>query len=240
MPGTRFVSRAKLSQSEIHIVNKRYGDALNLLSEVDAAGDKEVQNRKSSIMIRCYFEMDMDARAVSYTEEHLTEILASGYGEKVVKDMLIYYHKKKDLQQFERYVKFLARYPGNEPLIQYLSGKIYYQTGNYHRSYNYFYALSQMKSVYTDEALYFLGLYSTMVSRNTAGALAYFNRLIEMQEANITLKEKGMIQSAILYREMNNNDKARELLNKVMSSAKHGMSYIQASNLYHEFGYDTK
>jgi TolA-binding protein len=239
-PGTRFVNRAKLSQSEIHIVNKKYGDALNLLSEVEAADDKDLLNRKRSLMIRCYFDMDMDARAVSYAEEHLNEILPSGYGEQVVKDMLKYYHKKKDLQQFERYVKFLARYPGNEPFIQYLSGKIYFQTGDYYKSYNYFYALSQMKSAYADESLYFLGLYSMLVARNTAGALAYFNRLIEMQDANITLKERGMIQSAILYREMNNNDKARDLLNRVTSSAKHGMSYIQASNLYHEFGYGTK
>jgi TolA-binding protein len=239
-PGTRFVSHAKLSQSEIHIMNKKFGDALNLLSEVDAGGDKDVQNRKNYLLIRCYFDMDMDAKAVSYAEEHLPEILGSGHGEQMVKDMLKYYLKKKDLQQFERYVKFLARYPGNEPYAQYLSGKIYFQTGNYYKSYNYFYALSQVKSAYTDESLYFLGMYSMLVARNAAGALAYFNRLIELEEANIALKEKGMIQNAILYREMNNNEKARELLKKILSSSAHGMSYIQASNLYHEFGYDTK
>jgi len=239
-PETRFLNHAKLSQSEIHIMNKRYGDAVNLLSEVDAAGDKDVLNRKSSLLIRSYFEMDMDSKAISYAEEHLSEILAGGYGEQVVKEMLKYYHKKKDLQQFERYVKFLAGYPGNEPFIQYLSGKIYFQTGNYYTSYKYFYALSQMKSLYTDEALYFLGLYSMLVARNTAGALVYFSRLIDLPEANIAQKAKGMVQSAILYREMNNNDKAKELLNKVLSSSAHGISYIQAGNLYHEFGYDTK
>ena len=239
-PGTRFVNHAKLSQSEIQIMNKKYGDAVNLLSEVNAAGDKDVQNRKSSLLIRCYFDMDLDAKAVSYAEEHLPELLAGGYGEQVAKELLKYYYKKKDLQQFDRYVKFLARYPGNEPFINYLSGKMYFQTGNYYKSYNYFYNLSLLKSTYTDESLYYLGLYSMLVARNTAGALAYFSRLNELQEANIALKTKGMIQSAIIYREMNNNEKARELLDNILSSSQHGITYIQAINLYHEFGYDNK
>ncbi|OHD64136.1 MAG: hypothetical protein A2176_00650 [Spirochaetes bacterium RBG_13_51_14] len=236
-PGTSFVNRAKLSLSEMHIMNKKYQDAVNLLGEVTDDAGNDLRNRKNSLLIQCFFEMGMADKAVSSTEDHLSELLSSEHGESVMKHMLEYYHKKNDLQQFERYAQYLGKYTGNEPLIYHLSGTIYLQSGNFYKSYNYFYALSRMKSRYTDEALYYLGVYSLQVARNLSNAITYFSQLLALEEGNAAMKLKAQIELAIIYREMNNNDKAWNCLQQVLSATQRGLYYIQAGNLHEEFGY---
>ncbi|MBN2160045.1 MAG: tetratricopeptide repeat protein [Spirochaetes bacterium] len=239
-PGTRFVERAMLSLGEANMLNGEYQEAVNLLSEVASKDDRDAQQRKASLLTRCYFDMNMPDKAVAYAEENLSELLSSEYGGPVMRRMLEHYYEKKDLQQFDRYAKFLGKYPGNENLINYLSGKIYFETGNYYRAYGHFYALTASVNSYFDESLYHIGLHMFLVARNAAGAVAVFNRLIEMPDANESLKMKARLHLALIYREMNNDEKAKEFLNQILSSSQRGLVYLQAYNLYEEFGYGEK
>ncbi len=239
-PGTPFVYQAKLSLGEMKMMERKFTEAIHHLSTVENTGDKNIQNRKNSLLIRCYIETGMIDKAVALTEAHIQEMQGNEHGEPVFLGLVRHYYKKNDLPQFERYVKYLARYPGHETELIYMSGKIYFQSGNYHAAYNYFLALSRMKSPHVEEAFYFMGLYNLLVARNAGSALIFFSRLIEMEEASITIKRKALIQIAIIYREMNNNAKSIECLKKVLSKQHRGLTHVQAINLYSEFGYNGK
>ncbi len=238
--GTPHVDHARLSIGEMNIIEKKYTEAINYLSSVNAAADKSIHNRKNSLLIRCYLEMGKVDDAISLTEMNLKNLLDSEYGEQVFLSMVRHYYKKRELQKFERYSKFLARYRGNEPEINYLSGKIYFQNGNYHNAYNYFLSLSRIKSPHQDEAYYFIGLYNLLVLKNAGNALTLFTRISDIQDADESVIRKGLIQCAIIYHEMNNDEKARECLNRVIAVQHRGMTHIQALNLYNEFNYRVK
>lgn len=239
-PGTPYVDNAKVSLGEMSIMERKYPEAVKLLSEVGSAAEKTVQTRKISLLIRCYFEMDMPDKAVSLAEGNLQELAGSEFGGMPLLYLMRYYYKKKDLPQFERYAKLIVKYPGNEPEIEYLSGKIYFQSGNYTMSYNYFTSLLRRKGRHADEACYAVGLYNMLVARNTAAAMTYFKRLIDMEDADEHLKRKALIQCAILYREMNNMEQVQECLKKVLAVPHRGLAYIQAINLYDAFGLGSK
>ncbi len=239
-PGTPHANHARLSLGEMNLLEKKYTEAISYLSTADAAPDKGITNRKNSLLIRCFVEMGSTDDAVSLTEKNLQNLADSEYGGQVFLAMMRHYYKKGDLQQFERYSRLLSRYRGNEEEIGYLSAKVYLQAGNYYNAYNHYLALSKVKSPHQDEALYFLGTYSLLVTRNPGAALAFFTKILEMPEAGETLKRKALIQCAIIYREMDNNEKARECLGRVIAVQHRGLTHIQAINLYHEFNYNAK
>jgi tetratricopeptide (TPR) repeat protein len=239
-PGTPYADHARLSLGEMNLLEKKYIEAISYLSTADAAADRAIINRKNSLLIRCYIEMGRVDDAASLTEKNLQGLAESEFGEQVFLGMMRFYYKKGDLQQFERYSRLLARYRGNEAEVNYLSAKIYYQAGNYHNAYNQYFALSKIKSPHQDEALYFLGIYSLLVNRNPGNALTYFSKILEMPEGSETAKRKALIQCAIIYREMNNNEKARECLSRVLAVQHRGLTHIQAINLFNEFNYTAK
>ncbi len=239
-PGTFYVDHARLSLGELQLMEKKYAEAMNSLASVGDSSDKTIQTRKISLIIRCYFEMGKIDNALSLAETYLQNLLDSEYGEQVLLDMVRYYYKKQDLPRFERYSKLMARYRGNEAELNYLSGKFYFQTGNYHNAYNYFQALARMKSPHQDEGQFYMGLYALLVSRNAGNALTIFTKILESKDSSETIKRKSFIQSAIIYREMNNNEKARECLKKILEVPHRAQTYIQAINLYQEFGYNEK
>lgn len=239
-PGTAFVSSAKLSLAEVQMMNGKHPDALKSISEVDTGGSADLQNRKDALVIRCHFEMGNVDDAVAHAEKHLSELLRGEHGEPVLKRLIWHYYKNKDLQQFNRYGTLLKRYKGNEPLIACLSGRLYFHAGNYRAAYNHFWALSRMNSEYTRESWYYLGIYSLLASYNPAGALVYFLKIIEETDAHDSFTRKALIQCAILYREMNNLEKSKECLESVLASSEQGLIFMQARNLYEEFGYGVK
>jgi len=239
-PGTPHADHARLSLGEMNLAEKKFSEAIGYLSAVESATDKGIMNRKNSLLIRCFIETGKIDDAVSLTEKNLQNLAESEYGELVFLGMMRHNYKKGDLQQFERYSRLLSRYRGNEAETSYLSAKIYFQAGNYHTAYNHYLALSRMKSPHQDEAFYFLGIYSLLVARNPGAALAFFTKLIEMSEASETTKRKALIECAIIHREMNNDEKARECLNRVMAVQHRGLTHIQAINLFNEFNYNAE
>jgi tetratricopeptide (TPR) repeat protein len=233
-PETRFVDAARVSLGEIWARNEKYREAVTVLSEVNA---KDVLNRKNSLLIACYFGMNMDEMGALVTREHLDDLLKSEYSQEVLKYNLNFFYRKKDLQQFNQYAKYLSRHAGNEDLINYLAAKINFESGNYYKSCNYFNALSKTKNRYRGESLYYLGMYNLLVNGNAGTAIVYFSRLEDMQDVDQTLRLKAMIHLAIIYRELKNNYKAQAYLDEVLLSKERGLIFNQASNLYEAFGY---
>ncbi len=234
-PGTAFVDHAKLSLGEIMTGTKEYQDAVSLISEVADSEDQEKQSRKYALLIQLYFEMADDDKAASLCEQHLAGLAGSRYGESVFRLMVDHYYRKNDLPQFEKYSAYLTRYQGNEQLLNYLSGKIYLRAGNYYRAYNYYFAISRTKSEHADEAYYFIGLYNMLVVKSAANAIYYFTRVVDMQEGDETIKSKARIELSLIYREMNNPDKANEYLKQVLSATQRGLQFMQATNLLDSF-----
>lgn len=234
-PGTAFVDHAKLSLGEMKIGAQEYQDAVLLISEVPDGPDQEMLNRKYSLLIQAGFEMGDDEKAAGLCEQHLAGLAASRYGEPVFRLMVEHYYRKNDLQQFEKYSAYLTRYQGNEELLNYLSGKIYLRADNYYRAYNYFFALSRTKSEHLDEAYYFIGLYNLLVVKNATNAIYYFMRVIDLPEGSEAVKSKARIELSLIYREMNNADKANEYLKQVLSASRRGLQFVQAANLQETF-----
>ena len=148
-----------------------------------------------------------------------------------------YYYEKKDIQQFETFIKYLSRFKGNEDLINHYSGRIYFETGNYYRSYNSFTALSKTQNRYLDEALLYLGIFNLLMNRSVPGAVSCFTRLCAMKEADKSIQMRAMIHLAVIYHEMNDQNSARGYLDRVLASTERGLAHVQAGNLYELFGY---
>jgi tetratricopeptide (TPR) repeat protein len=239
-PGTGFVDDAKLSLGEMMIGSGEYQDAVNIITDVADGTDMEKMSRKHALLIRCYFEMGSDDKAAAMCEQHLAGLASSRSGEAVFRMMVEYYYRKNDLQQFEKYAAYLVRYQGNEQFLNHLSGKIYFRAGNFYRAYNYYFALSRMKSDHADEACYFLGVYNMLVVKSVTNAVYYFTRVLDMQESDEVMKSRARVELSIIYREMNNGEKANELLKQVLSATQRGLQFVQASNLYEAFGGDGK
>lgn len=235
-PGTRFVDHARVSQAELLFLNHKYQTALNLLSDVNGV---EVQGRKDSLIVACLFEMNLDEKAVAFTRERLDGLIAAEYGELAIKYNVKYYYEKKDLQQFELFIKYLSRFKGNEDLVNHYSGRIYFETGNYYRAYNSFTALSRTQNRYLDEALFYLGVFNLHLNRSVPAAVSCFTRLCDMREADKTLQLKAMIHLAVIYHEMNDDKTARGYLDRVLASSERGLPHVQAGNIYESFKYDT-
>jgi len=239
-PGTSFVDQARLSIGEMRILERKYPEAIDRLSTVEDSADINIQKRKNAMLIRCHCEMGMADMAATLIEAHLKDLTGSEYGEQVFTCMARYYYKKKDLPNFERYARHLERYPGNETELNYMAGKLNFLAGKYQSAYKYFLPISREKSNQGSEALYFIGLYNLMVARNTPAAMNIFVKLLDMEESTDSVKRKTLIQCAILYREMDENDKSLECLKMILSVQHRSMTYIQAINLLDQFGFEGK
>lgn len=234
-PGTAYVDHAKLSIGEMMIAAKEHQDAVLLISEVADSADQEKQSRKYSLLIRSYFEKGEDEKAAALCEQHLSGLASSHYGESVFRLMVEHYYRKNDLQLFEKYSAYLIRYQGNEQLLNYLSGKIYLRAGNFYRAYNYYFALAKTKSGHADEAYYFLGLYNMLVVKSATNAIHYYTRVIDLPEGDAAIKAKARIDLSLIYREMNNPERANEYLKQVLSATQRGLQFMQATNLQEAF-----
>ncbi len=239
-PGTAFVDHAKLSLGEMLIGTKEYQDAVSFISEVADSTDQEKQSRKYALLIQSYFEMGDDEKGASLCEQHLPGLAGSRYGEPVFRLMVEHYYRKNDLQQFEKYSAHLIRYQGNDQFLNFLSGKIYLRAGNYYRAYTNYFALSKTKSEHADEAFYYIGLYNMLVVKSVTNAIYYFMRVTDMPDGDEAIKSKARIELSLIYREMNNAGKANECLKQVLSATRHGLEFMQATNLLEVFSRDGK
>ncbi|MCP4129827.1 MAG: tetratricopeptide repeat protein [bacterium] len=233
-PSSGFVGAAKAELSRIYIKQERYKDALARLLEIK---DKNLADRKISMLINVYFTMGDSKKAIAMTRKHLKALLKGKYGEDIVKRNIEYFYKKKNLKEFNRFVRYLGRYKGNAAYINYMTGQFYYEKKYYQKSYYYFYKLSLLESEYKEESLYSLGSIALFVHRNKRLAVKYFTKLAEQDNKTSLYRWRAALNLAIIMNEMNNKNLSRYYLLEVMNSSLRGNYRAQALNLFERYGY---
>jgi tetratricopeptide (TPR) repeat protein len=160
--------------------------------------------------------------------------LKNRFTEKVLFLNLEYYFKNKNLNSVLKYANLLKPYRTYDNYIDYHSALLYYETGDYQKSYNLFYKLSLRENEYTTEMNYYLGRLNLLYNKNKSTAIKYFLKVVEIDAKNDYIN-KSRIELGILYFEMKNNEYAYSYLNEVISDNQHGKFRIEAENLLEYF-----
>ncbi len=236
-PGSSHEAHALIALGELRLRGGDPRGALALLAGIDVTRGEDIQIWKNALLIRCHFALGMPDEALALAEKTQQGLLRCPCGEPVMKLALDHYYRKKDLQQFRRYATFLARYKGNEELIEYLSGKVNFQAGNFPVAYRHFKELSAKGTRYRDEALYHAGLYELLVLGNAEAAVNTFSKLLEDNDDGNAFRVKALIEMALIHGEKGEETKARDCLMTVLRLTKKGNANTQAENLVERFGY---
>jgi len=219
---------------ELAIIKMELGDfnlSLNYLNQVES--DENVPERDSLIIINQFY-MDKEKSGADITDDRLKFILKTRFTEKVLLLNITYHYNNKHTVEFAKYAGLLKSYSNNENYINYLSGKLFYETGDYKKSYNYFYKLSLKDNEYTVETNYFLGRLSLLYNKNKNSAVKYFLKVIEL-DSKSDYNYKSRIELAIVYYEMKNTEVAFNYLNEIIKDTTHVRYKIEAENLLEYF-----
>jgi tetratricopeptide (TPR) repeat protein len=233
-PESEYVDFAKSSIAELYIQNGRFIDAIQKLNEIK---NKKLDDKKIALLIISHFKIDRVNIAAELTEKNLKVLSRSPYGEIVFKESVRYYYNDLDLKKFKKYSKYLKRYKGNENLINYLTGILYFNLNKYSSSYYFFYKLAQVNSKYRHEALYYLGLISYFKHKNPNLARSYFNKLIQSKNLNNKYTLQARVNLSILLKETGKIDLSKKYLSEIINTTDNKLLFIQAKNLYEYFGY---
>lgn len=237
-PGSGHEGHALLSLGEVRLLRGDPQGALAIIAGVESPSGGEILSMKNALLIRCYFPLGMVNEALVLTEKSRTGLLACACGEPVMNLVLDHYYRKKNLQQFNRYATFLARYDGNEEVIGYLSGKLNFETGNYAVAYRHFKELSMSGGRYRHEARYCMGLHELHVLGDGRAAGETFAGLISDSDTPGAVRLKALLDMAMIYRERGDDMKARECLITIIRMTGRGTEHAQAMNLIELFGYE--
>ncbi|HSV98410.1 MAG TPA: tetratricopeptide repeat protein [Spirochaetota bacterium] len=227
-PDSAFRDDARIEMAEIHGNNRKYGEALTLLDEIKS---EKHADRKLILRIVAMFRTGKIEEAVEMTRSGIRNILGHPAGETVVKEALFYYYLKGDLKNFAVYSSHLTKYSGNDPLLNYLSGKIYFEQQQYTKSSYFFGRLAATESEYREEALFFLGIISLHHHKNARIAAGHFQRLIDTSDPENSFAMKARINLALLMSEGANRARAEELLKEIEAGPENAVMKAQAENL---------
>ncbi len=233
-PATSYADPAALEMSEIYIRNRRYSEAAQRLLDIR---DEKLSDKKNALLIISYFRTGKISEAIELTQKNITRLLNQPYGEIVIKENLFYYYLNRDLGKFSLYAGFMGRYADTTSLVNYLSGKLYFDLKKYTTAYYYFYKLSQAESEYKKEALYNLGLISLFEQKNRQLAIAYFKKLAESADTQDALVMKGRLNLSILLNEKGDINVSRDTLSGILNGPENVTLKTQAENLWNYFGY---
>ena len=233
-PDSAIIDDARIEMAGLYANGRRYGEALEVLDRMSAAKHAD---RALILRITALFRTGKIEKAVEMTNSGIRSILKYPAGETVVKEALFYYYLKGDPVNFALYSTYLKRYSGNDPLLNYLSGKMYFERQQYNQSSYYFGRLAANESQYREEALFFLGIISMTYHKNARIAAGHFQRLIDTSDPDNQFAMKARINLAILMNESANYTKAEELLREVESGPENAAIKVQAENLseYYNF-----
>jgi tetratricopeptide (TPR) repeat protein len=232
-PDSPFTDDARIEMAEIHGNGRKYAEALALL---DAMKSEKHADRKMILRIVALFRTGKIEKAVEMTSSGIRNILKYPAGETVVKEALFYYYLKGDLKNFALYSSHLTKYSGNDPLLNYLSGKIYFEQQQYTTSSYYFGRLAATESEYREEALFFLGIISLHYQKNVRIAAGHFQRLIDTADPGNSFAMKARINLALLMNEGSNRARAEELLKEIEAGPENAVIKAQAENLKEQLG----
>ncbi len=233
-PESVYTDDARMEMAEIHGKNRRYGEALMLLDEIKS---EKHADRRMILRIIAMFRTGKIEKAVEMTSSGIKDIQRHPAGETVVKEALFYYYLKGDLKNFALYSSYLTKYSGNDPLLNYLSGKLYFERQQYAASIYFFGRLAATESEYREEALFYLGIISLHYQKNARIAAGHFQRLIETADPGNSFAMKARINLALLMSEAANRAKAEELLEEIESGPENVVIKAQAENLIEYFNF---
>jgi len=215
---------------ELAIIKMETGDynlSLNYLNQVEL--ENNIPERDSLIIIN-HFLMGKEKIASNITDSRLNFILKNRFSERVLLLNLEYHFNNEQVNSFMKYSALLKAYRNNENYINFLTGKLYYETGDYKKSYNYFYKLSLKENEYGSETNYYLGRLSLQNNKYKSSALKYFQKSIETNSKSEYIY-KSKIELAIIYHEMNNTEDSLKFLNEITNNNGHGKYKIEAENI---------
>ncbi len=218
---------ARIELAVIKMYGNDYSLSINYLNQIEL--NENTPDRDSLIIIN-HFYMGKEKIAADITESRLKFILKTRFTEKVLLLNLDYHYKNKQVKTFNKYSSLLRSYKNTESYVNFLTGKLMYETGDYRKSYNYFYKLSLKENDYIIEANYYLGRLSLFFNKNRINAVKYFLKVIE-SASNNDLISKSKIELAIIYYEMNNTEYATNYLNQIINDNQYGKYRIEAENL---------
>lgn len=231
-PASQIIDDARIEMAEIYGNDRRYGEALAILDKIRTPKHAD---RVMILRITALFRTGKIEKAIEMTNSGIRTILRYPAGETVVKEALFYYYLKGDLRNFALYSSHLTRYSGNDPLLNYLSGKIYFEQQQYTQSSHFFGKLAAGENDYREEALYFLGIISLHHQKNARIAAGHFQRLIDTAEPDNPFAMKARINLAMLMNESANSVKAEELLREIESGPENVVIKVQAENLIEHY-----
>ena len=227
----KFKENVKIELSLIKIETGDFNLSLNYLNQVES---EELIPERDSLIILNQFYIGKEKNAADITDDRLTYILKNRFTEKVLLLNISYHFNNKNVNAFVKYAGLLKSYSNNENYVNYLSGKLFYETGDYKKSYNYFYKLSLKDNEYSTETNFYLGRLSLLYNKNKNSALKYFLKVLEV-DSKSDYCYKSKIELAIVYYEMKNSDIAYNYLNDIIKDNAHGKYRIEAENLLEYF-----
>ncbi len=237
-PASEFEDGARTEMSRILIKKERYEEAISRLKDIKAPA---LQDRKNAMLIISYFGSGDDKSGAALSEKSYDRLFKDPLGEKVMSLNLKYYYTNKSLKDFDKYAWGLEQYRGNSAYVNYLSGKLNFELGNYRNAYNRFSKIANAQSEYLHEALFCLGLISAAIDGNTKRALWYFKRLADDRDTKSEYSLKGRLALAVIAQEKGDTLLSTMLLQEIIGgSGGDRLLKIQAENLFDYYGYAEK
>ena len=225
--------KARIELAIIKMENDDFDLSINYLNQVEM--NENIPERDSLIIIN-HFNIGKDKIASDITDSRIKYLLKNRFTEKVLLLNLEYSLKNKNINSFLRYSTYLKPFKENENYLDYLTGFLFYNTGDYKRSFNYFYKLSLKESEYKMESNYYLGRLSLLNNKNKINALKYFLKAIETESEN-DYYYKSKIEAAIIYYEMKNIENSLNFLNNIIKSGASSKYKNEAENLLEYFSF---
>ncbi|MCL2155004.1 MAG: tetratricopeptide repeat protein [Leptospirales bacterium] len=222
---------ARIELAIIKMEAENYNASLNYLNQIEL---NDYIPERDSLIIMNQFYLGKEKSGAETTDARLKFILNNRFTEKVLLLNLDYHFKEKNLNSFLKYANLLKPYRVYDNYIDYHSALLYYETGDYQKSYNSFYKLSLSENEYTTEMNYYLGRLNLLYNKNKSTAIKYFLKVVELNVKNDFIN-KSRLELGILYYEMKNNEYAYSYLNEVISDNPQGKFRIEAENLLEYF-----
>lgn len=220
--------KARISLAEIFAESGNYELSINLLNQVEL---KENVAERDCLIIINHFYSGKEKKGAEITDSRLNYILNTRFTEKVLLLNMVYHYNLKNINSFNSFVRHLNQYKQNIDYINYLSGKLYFETGAYKQSYLYFYKLSNKDNEYDVETNYYLGRLSLLYNNNRNGSMKYYQKVFAEENKKNEFVQRSKLELAIIYSETKNYNASIQLLNELISDNEKGRFKIQAENI---------
>ena len=220
--------RARLELAVINTENGAYTISLELLNNVIS---KEYTADRDSLIIINNFSSGKEKDAANMTYSKIKSVRAGRFEEKIYILNLSYYYGQKNLRSFLKYASMIKKFKNNEPFVNYLSAKLYYERGDFKRSVYYYSRLTDTDCTYRAEAEYYTGLIYLILNKNRNASRKYFTGITAPEKEKNEYYYKSKIELAMIYHELRDAEASLQLLDEVVKDDYSMKFTLQARNL---------